>query len=109
MARASFASGDRRSTSRARSRSASADRGPARKQSRATKILNVDEFGIRELDARGATPTDATATVIERFLVSRGTKRVAVPSYFPLGLADALRGKGLVLEIAEGLDRRRRA
>jgi len=87
----------------------SLEEGRARKQSHATKIHNVDEFGSRELVAAGAKPTEATATVIERFLASRGTRRVAVPSYFPLGLADALRGKGLELAIADGLDRRRRA
>ena len=87
----------------------SLEEGRARKQSRATKIHNVDEFGSRELVAAGARPTETTATVIERFLASRGTTRVAVPAYFPLGLADALRGKGIELEIADGLDKRRRA
>jgi len=87
----------------------SLEEGRARKQSRATRIHNVDEFGSRELVAAGAKPTEETATVIERFLASRGIRRVAVPSYFPLGLADALRGKGLELQVADGLDRRRRA
>lgn len=87
----------------------SLEEGRARKQSRATKILNVDEFGMRELDASGAKPTETAAAVIERFLASRGLTRVTVPSYFPLGLADALRGKGVQLDIADGLEGRRRA
>lgn len=86
----------------------SLEQGRAEKQSRATKIHNVDEFGSRELVAAGMKPLEATATVIERFLGSRGTKRVSVPSYFPLGLADALRAKGLELAVADGLERRRR-
>jgi Xaa-Pro aminopeptidase len=86
----------------------SLEQGRAEKQSRATTILNVDEFGSRDLIAGGMKPLDATATVIERFLKSRGAARVSVPSYFPLGLADALRAKGLELVIAEGLEKRRR-
>ena len=87
----------------------SLEEGRAKKQSRATKIHNVDEFGARELVAAGLTPTDATATIIERFLGSRGVTGVTVPSSFPLGLADALRAKGLGLSVADGLERRRRA
>ena len=86
----------------------SLEQGRAEKQSRATKIHNVDEFGSRELVAGGMRPLDATATIIERFLGSRGLKAVTVPSYFPLGLADALRARGLELTVAVGLDRRRR-
>src|SRR5258708_7539559 len=86
----------------------SLEQGRAQKQSRATKIHNIDEFGSRELVAGGMKPTLATATVIERFLGSRGLTEVAVPPSFPLGLADALRAKGLTITIAEGLERRRR-
>jgi Xaa-Pro aminopeptidase len=87
----------------------SLEQGRATKQSRATKIHNVDEFGSRELVAGGMKALDATATVIERFLGSRGVKRVTVPAYFPLGLADALRAKGVELMVADGLEARRRA
>jgi Xaa-Pro aminopeptidase len=87
----------------------SLEQGRATKQSRATKIHNVDEFGSRELVAGGMKALDATATVIERFLGSRGVKRVTVPSYFPLGLADALRAKGFDLVVGDGLEGRRRA
>ena len=87
----------------------SLEQGRAQKQSRATKIHNVDEFGSRELVAGGMDPLSATATIIERFLGARGLKRVTVPPYFPLGLADALRAKGIELAVAQGLERRRRA
>ena len=86
----------------------SLEQGRAQKQSRATTIHNIDEFGSRELVAGGMKPLLATATVIERFLSTRGLKEVAVPPSFPLGLADALRAKGLTLTVAEGLERRRR-
>ncbi len=86
----------------------SLEQGRAQKQSRATKIHNIDEFGSRELVAGGMKPALATATVIERFLGSRGLTEVTVPPSFPLGLADALRAKGLTITVAEGLERRRR-
>lgn len=87
----------------------SLEQGRAEKQSRATKIHNVDEFGSRELLSGGMKPLEATATIIERFLGSRGLRSVTVPSYFPVGLADALRAKGLELTVADGLELRRRA
>ena len=87
----------------------SLEEGRAHKQSRATKIHNVDEFGSRELLAGGMKPQLVTATVIERFLTSRGLKAVTVPPSFPLGLADALRAKGLALAVADDVERRRRA
>ncbi|HEV2011791.1 MAG TPA: M24 family metallopeptidase [Candidatus Limnocylindria bacterium] len=87
----------------------SLEQGRAEKQSRATKIHNVDEFGSRELVAGGTPPLETTATIIERFLGSRGLTSVSVPSYFPIGLADALRAKGLELTVAKRLDLRRRA
>jgi Xaa-Pro aminopeptidase len=87
----------------------SLEQGRAQKQSRATKIHNVDEFGSRELVAGGMDPLSVTATIIERFLGARGLKRVTVPSYFPLGLGDALRARGIELAVARGLEARRRS
>jgi len=86
----------------------SLEEGRAQKQSRATKIHNVDEFGSRELLAGGMKPLLVTATVIERFLTSRGLTAVTVAPSFPLGLADALRAKGFALTVADDLERRRR-
>jgi Xaa-Pro aminopeptidase len=85
------------------------EEGRARKQSRATKIENIDDYGARELRATMIPITDATATVIERFLVAHGTREIAVPEYFPIALADRLRAKGMDLTVVEGLEQRRRA
>ncbi|MDP9245729.1 MAG: Xaa-Pro peptidase family protein [Chloroflexota bacterium] len=85
------------------------EEGRARKQSRATKIENIDDYGARELKATMSPITDATATVIERFLVAHGARRVAVPEYFPIALADRLRASGIDLTVVDGLEQRRRA
>ncbi|MEP7003259.1 MAG: Xaa-Pro peptidase family protein [Chloroflexota bacterium] len=87
----------------------SLEEGRARKQSRATKIENVDDYGARELRAAMNPITDATATLIERFLAAHDARTVCVPQFFPLALADRLRGKGIKISIAEGLAERRRA
>ncbi|MDP9320661.1 MAG: Xaa-Pro peptidase family protein [Chloroflexota bacterium] len=81
----------------------------ARKQSRATTIENIDAYGARELRATMNPITDATATVIERFLAAHDAKRIRVPQFFPLALADRLRASGIQLTVAEGLEARRRA
>ncbi len=86
----------------------SLEEGRARKQSRATKIENVDDYGARELRAAMNPITDATATLIERFLAAHDARTVRVPQFFPLALADRLRGKGIEISIAEGLAERRR-
>ena len=86
----------------------SLEEGRARKQSRATKIENVDDYGSRELRAAMNPITDATATVIDRFLAAHGARQVRVPQFFPVALADLLRGKGVELTVAEGLEARRR-
>ncbi len=86
----------------------SLEEGRARKQSRATKIENVDDYGARELQAAMNPITDATATLIERFLAAHDARTVRVPQFFPLALADRLRGKGIEISIAEGLAERRR-
>ena len=87
----------------------SLEQGRAHKESRATKIHNIDEFGSRDLVGAGVPLAEATATVIERFLTSRAIRKVAVPAYFPVGLADRLRSKGIELTVAADLDARRRA
>ena len=86
----------------------SLEEGRARKQSRATKIENVDTYGSRELRAAMNPITDATATLIERFLAAHGARQVRVPQFFPLALADLLRAKGVEITVAEGLEARRR-
>src|SRR5256714_5526696 len=69
------------------------EEGRARKQSRATRIENIDDYGARELQVTMAPITDATATLVERFLVAHDARRIAVPQYFPLALADRLRAR----------------
>lgn len=85
------------------------EEGRARKQSRATTIENIDAYGARELKATMIPITDATATLIQRFLVAHAATRIAVPEYFPVALADRLRAKGIDLAVIEGLEQRRRA
>ncbi len=85
------------------------EEGRVRKQSRATSVLNIDAFGAKELSAKGIGRDELDASVIARFLASRNTKRVAVAPYFPLGMAERLRGLGIELVIANELGERRRA
>jgi len=86
----------------------SLEEGRARKQSRATMIENVDTYGSRELSAAMSPITEATATLIERFLAAHSARAVRVPQLFPVALADLLRAKGIEIAIAEGLEARRR-
>ncbi len=86
----------------------SLEQGRAEKESRATRVRNVDELGQRELSADGVFGDDATATIIERLLREQGLTSCAVPRYFPVALADRLRAQGLTLTVAVDLDERRR-
>lgn len=87
----------------------SLEEGRARKQSRATQVLNQNAFGLNELSAAGLQGDELMAQVIKRFLDSRGIGTVAVPPYFFLGLADRLRAMGITIELAADLPARRRA
>ena len=87
----------------------SLEEGRARKESRATQVLNMDEFGLAELTMKGFQDDDLTARILKRFLDSRGITTVSVPPYFFVGLADRLRAMGIRLEIATDLEARRRA
>ena len=84
------------------------EKGRAQKESRATEVRDLMEFGFRELAAQGLEMDEINATVIQRFLSARGIGRVSVPRYFPLGLGDALRKHGVALELAKDLALRRR-
>lgn len=86
----------------------SLEQGRAEKESRASRVRNVDELGQRELSAQGVFGDDATATIIERLLREQGLTSCSVPRYFPMALADRLRAKGLTLDVAADLDERRR-
>ena len=87
----------------------SLEEGRARKQSRAREVFNVDEFGAKELAKTATSREELDAGVIERFLESRGVRRVAVGTYFPIGMAERLRGAGIELVVDRDLGERRRA
>ncbi len=87
----------------------SLEEGRARKESRAKEVLNMNEFGAKELSQQGISRDDLDAEVTKRFLQSRGISKVAVPSYFPIGMAEKLRAMGIELVIAADLRERRRA
>ena len=87
----------------------SLEEGRARKQSRAREVFNVDEFGAKELAKTATSREELDAGVIERFLESRGVRRVAVGAYFPIGMAERLRGAGIELVVDRDLGERRRA
>src|SRR5438128_8870456 len=87
----------------------SLEEGRARKESRATKVHNTNEFGAAELASKGVTGTELNATIMKRFLDDRGLTRVAVPPYFPVAEADRLRETGVTLVLAKDLRERRRA
>ena len=86
----------------------SLEQGRAEKESRATRVRNVDELGERDLAAQGIFGDDAAAKLIERALRERGLTKTLVPRYFPIAIADRLRAQGIDLEIASDLDARRR-
>lgn len=87
----------------------SLEEGRARKESRATQVVNLNAFGLQELSAAGVLGDELNAKLIKNFLDSRGLRNVSVPAYFPVGLADRLRALGIELEIAKDLATRRRA
>jgi Xaa-Pro aminopeptidase len=86
----------------------SLEQGRAEKESRATVVRNLMEFGFRELAQQGLDADVINATVIQRFLGERGIAKVSVPRYFPVGLADQLRTLGVELVVAGDLAVRRR-
>jgi len=87
----------------------SLEEGRVRKQSRAREVFNIDDFGAKEFAKTATSREELDAGVIERFLESRGVRRVAVGSYFPLGMAERLRRVGIELVVDRELSERRRA
>jgi len=86
----------------------SLEEGRVRKESRATTVVNMNEYGAQELSGRGISGTEFWATIMKRFLDERGLKRVAVAPYFPIAEADRLREMGIELIVAKDLRERRR-
>src|SRR5207244_11463359 len=73
----------------------SLEEGRARKESRAREIFNADHFGAKDLAKTATSREEPDAGVIERFLEPRGVRRVAVGTYFSIGMAERLRGAGI--------------
>jgi Xaa-Pro aminopeptidase len=84
------------------------EHGRAERESRATAVRDLTDFGYRELSQQGLDLDRINAIVIQRFLGERGITRTSVPRYFPVGLADQLRALGLELVVAPDLTARRR-
>ena len=87
----------------------SLEEGRARKQSRAREVFNIDDFGAKEIGKTAKTREELDAEVIKRFLGSRNARRVAVGSYFPLGMAERLRDAGIEIVVDRDISERRRA
>ena len=82
--------------------------GRARKQSRATAIREMDEFGIQALLRETRSWDEAYAAALDRFLAEYGVRDALVPREFPLYLAELLRKRGVKLEVAPKLGEQRR-
>ncbi|OLC58062.1 MAG: hypothetical protein AUH85_01795 [Chloroflexi bacterium 13_1_40CM_4_68_4] len=82
--------------------------GRARKQSRATAIREMDEFGIQNLVRETKSWDEAYAAALDRFLAEYGVRDALVPREFPLYLAELLRAHGVHLEVAPELAEQRR-
>jgi len=85
------------------------EEGRARKESRAREVFNIEDFGAKEFSKTATSREELDAEVIKRFLESRGVRRVAVGPYFPLGMAERLRGAGIEIVVDRELSERRRA
>jgi Xaa-Pro aminopeptidase len=85
------------------------EEGRARKESRAREVFNIEDFGAKEFSKTATSREELDAEVIKRFLESRGARRVAVGPYFPLGMAERLRGAGIEIVVDRELSERRRA
>ena len=79
-----------------------------RRDSRASEVWTDDEFGGRELMAKGWSYHDAEMEVVRRVLEKAGAQAVVVPPSFPVSLADYLRGKGHTVTPDRDLFERRR-
>src|SRR3989442_9662194 len=86
----------------------SLEEGRIRKESRATKAVNMNDFGAQDLAAKGLSGPEFFAEIMKRFPEDRALRRVAVAPHFPVAEADILREAGIQLVIAKDLRERRR-
>jgi Xaa-Pro aminopeptidase len=63
------------------------------------EFIDVEELGIDELLAEGRTMDDVESEIVLRACARLGVTRAAVPSSFPLGVADHLRAGGIDLVV----------
>jgi Xaa-Pro aminopeptidase len=74
--------------------------GRAKSESRADTVTRGSEYGRRQLVEEHG-PREGWARVLQAFLADCGVDSVSVPADFPLGTADALRGRGVDLTPVE--------
>src|SRR5882672_11089784 len=86
----------------------SLEEGRARKESRATKVVNMNDYGAQELSGRGISGPEFWATLMKRFLDARSLRRVAVAPFSPLAAPARLRERGIGLVAANAPRERRR-
>ncbi|HZT92145.1 MAG TPA: Xaa-Pro peptidase family protein [Gaiellaceae bacterium] len=73
------------------------------------EVHPYEEFGFDELRGQGLAPREVERGVVLRALETLGVKRATVPHTFPVWLADALRERGVELDVdAAHFDDRRR-
>lgn len=69
--------------------------GRAKKESKIKDVIPTSRFGIMEKIRKLADADSAYCEMIIEFLHSENLKRIAVPYYFPVHLADCMRKSGL--------------
>jgi Xaa-Pro aminopeptidase len=72
--------------------------GRAQKESRADRVVRLADYDYRELAAEHGA-TGAAARVVASLCDEEGVDSLAVPERFPLGPADALRDRGVRVEV----------
>jgi Xaa-Pro aminopeptidase len=73
------------------------------------ELVPIDEFGWDEVVSKAASQDEAQHELVARVCERLDVQEALVPATFPLGLADALRGRGVTLRVdGPEFERRRR-
>jgi Xaa-Pro aminopeptidase len=83
------------------------EQGRAQKESTVAEVKTFEDFGYLDLVKEGVDRTDAFVTVLERITAESGDG-VTVEGRFPVLYADALRERGMMLEVSRDLLRMER-
>lgn len=75
--------------------------GRAKKESRVRNVLTLDDFGYMDYVKKGGDGDKAYMHAVVGMLKSLKLKKVSVPQDFPLFVAEALRGEGIEVVMAE--------